>query len=108
MTADDDPSRRLTAGNVLRQRRYWECSVRLYSDLLEQRHDPDEQRVLRDLLARSHKRLGRTAFQERDWLEGAACWWRGFRASPLTIPWSVVKRNEPTPAVVAARQALGG
>jgi glycosyltransferase involved in cell wall biosynthesis len=107
MTADDDPARRLTAGNVLRQRRYWECSVRLYRDLLEQRHDPDEQRVLRDLLARSHKRLGRTAFEEHAWLEGAACWWRGFRASPLTIPWSVV-RSQPTPRVVAARRALGG
>jgi len=108
MTADEDPTRRLTAGNALRHRRYWECSVQLYGDLLEQRHDPEEQRVLRDLLARSYKRLGRTAFGEHAWLEGAGCWWRGFRASPLTIPWSVVARNQPTPGVVAARRALGG
>jgi glycosyltransferase involved in cell wall biosynthesis len=107
MTADDDPARRLTAGNVLRRRRYWECSVRLYRDLLERRDDPDERRVLRDLLARSHKRLGRSAFDEHAWLEGAACWWHGFRASPLTIPWSVVARNRPTPGIVAARRALG-
>jgi glycosyltransferase involved in cell wall biosynthesis len=108
MTADEDPARRLTAGNLLRQRRYWECSVRLYSDLLEQRDDPDERRVLRDLLARSQKRLGQTAFGEHAWREGAACWWRALRTSPVTIPWSVVVRNQPTPGVVAARRALGG
>jgi glycosyltransferase involved in cell wall biosynthesis len=101
MTSDEAADRRLTAAHSAKGRRYWECTVRLYGDLLDLRQDPDERRILRDLLARGHKRLARTAWADGRRLDAAADLGRGLVASPL-------RPGHPTPGVARARRALGG
>lgn len=106
MTSDEEPAARLTAAHSVKGRRYWECTVRLYEDLLRRRDDPDERRILRDNLARGHKRLSRAAWAEGARSEAVAEVGRGLRASPLTIPWSLVRPGRPTPTVERSRRSL--
>jgi hypothetical protein len=106
MTSDEEPGRRLTAAHTVKGRRYWQCTVLLYEDLLRRRTDPAERRILRDLLARGHKRLARAAWAEGRRAEAAVEIGRGLRASPPSIPWSVAVPGRQTPGVARARRAL--
>lgn len=107
MTSDEDAANRLTAAHSLKGQRYWECTVRLYSDLLGRRSDRHERRILRDLLSRGHKRLARTKWADGDRLGAAIEIGRGLKASPVTIPWSLVRPGRSTPGVATARATLG-
>jgi len=104
---DDARGERLTAGRGRAHgRRYWACTVLLYRDLLERRTDPDERRILADLLARGHKRLARTAWSDRRPRQAVTELTRGVMASPLTIPWSVLMPGRETPGVARSRHTL--
>lgn len=106
MTADDVVSNRLTPRSVLSGRRYWECTVLLYTDLLERRRDPEERVVLQDLLARGHKRLARIDARARRPMGVISQLASGFRASPLSIPWSIFRPGQNLPAVSKARRSM--
>jgi glycosyltransferase involved in cell wall biosynthesis len=106
--SDDAPtSQRLTSGRGLAQgRRYWSCTVLLYSDLLQQRDDRAERRILADLAARGHKRLARSSWADGRPAAAMVELARGLRTSPVTIPWSLLAPGRDTPGVGRARRAL--
>lgn len=106
MTADDDAGNRLTPRSQLSGRRYWQCTLTLYNDLLERRRDPQERTILKDLLARGHKRLARIEGAERNPSEVLRHVVDGLRTSPASIPWSIAKPGTNLPAVDAARAAI--
>ena len=106
MTADDDVSNRLTPRSELSGRRYWQCTVLLYGDLLANRQDKDERTILSDLLARGHKRLARIEGADRNPAEVLQNVVTGLRTSPLSIPWSIARPGNSLPAVADARTTI--
>lgn len=106
MTSDVPTSRRLTARGSLPGRRYWECTVLLYADLLARRVDPAERRILRDQLARGHKRLARLGWTERRYATAGQSVLRSIGTSPPSLPWSVLRPHQPTPSVARARRRI--
>jgi glycosyltransferase involved in cell wall biosynthesis len=106
MTADDDVGNRLTPRSQLSGRRYWDCTVLLYQDLLERRTDQRERTILRDLLARGHKRLARINGAQRQPVGALRNLATGMATSPLSIPWSIARPGSSIPAVVTARAEI--
>ncbi len=106
MTSDDDMSNRLTGGVGNRGRRFAECTVRLYTDVLERRSGSDERRVARDLLAKGYKHLAVEEWRAGDRTQAVGSAFRSLRTSPLGIVLSLAPGRRTLPSVRRARAAL--
>jgi len=108
MTSDDETGNRLTGGIGNRGRRFAECTVRLYTDVLERRTRAEELRVARDLLAKGYKHLAVEEWRAGDRLKALGTTLRAVRTSPGGIALSVLPGRRTLPSVSKARAALSG
>ena len=106
MTSDEDDANRLTSGAGGRGRRYWECTVRLYSDVLERRDDPRERALARSLLARGHKRVARAQWADGERGGAVRSVLAALRTQPLSLVMSMLPGRRVPASVRRAQESL--
>lgn len=108
MTADENVDNRLTGGTGNRTRRYWECTVTLYRDVLDKRSDRNERRLARAALARGLKRLAVFQWSDGERLSSVKTAARAVATEPVAVAASLLPGNPTLSRYTRARDALGG
>ena len=108
MTADENVGNRLTGGSGNRSQRYWECTIRLYRDVLHRRSNTDERTVAHNLLCRGHKRLARAQWADGERAASLLSSLRGIGTSPTGFLLSFLPGGRLPPRVRRARERLVG
>ncbi|MDG2114097.1 MAG: hypothetical protein P8N02_15965, partial [Actinomycetota bacterium] len=106
MTADEDMGNRLTGGTGNRGRRYAECTVRLYSEVLERRDDPNERTLARNLLGRGLKRLAVHQWRGGERIAALSTAGRAMLTSPVGVIASFLPGGRVPPRVRRAAAVL--
>jgi hypothetical protein len=106
MTADEATSNRLTGGVGNRGRRFVECTVQLYGDVLARRTDPHERALARALLGNGLKGLAVLQWRDGDRTQALGTALRALRTAPTEVLMATLPGRRTRRRVRRARAAL--